>query len=478
MKIVLNFDATVRHEELGGRAYTVVPMVPLVEGVHAGSKGPLLYNEEIVGGDPDRWNHMPITMGHPQDEDGDFTSGRSPEMLNQYGVGLVLNAKKGSFVDSKGRTLTRLSAEAWLDDLLIEKHPQGGIVANAIETKTPLELSTGLMPEVDPTKGVWNDEPYDGIITNFNADHLAILVDTEGACSVKDGAGLLVNETTEEIIANEASFNAIHMNAETALEERYGRYNSYVVDVFQSFVVFYYEGKYWKLTYTATDTKVSFTGEPVEVVRFVQYRTPEGDVVVNVQRGAQSMNKKKIVNDLIANSGGAWTEDDREYLMAKSDDALKVIANKFGQKDEETDSDGTEDSTEPKDVTANQSAPAPAPAPKPTTADTLAKLKESDPKAARVLANAVRLYDKHRSGQVEVVLANEKNTLTKAQLEALDDDTLTVLANMAKQDADDQAPMYEGLGDLADALGGKITANRGGTDEVLASPGSPFAKAS
>ena len=56
----------VRHEELDGRQYLVVPMSMILEGVHAGSQGPIYYSKSELSKTPKMWNMKPITVAHPK----------------------------------------------------------------------------------------------------------------------------------------------------------------------------------------------------------------------------------------------------------------------------------------------------------------------------------------------------------------------------------------------------------------------------
>lgn len=60
-----NKEYEVREETLNGREYVVVPVTMMVEGVHSGSKGPLLHTSEELGKIPESWNGMPVTVDHP-----------------------------------------------------------------------------------------------------------------------------------------------------------------------------------------------------------------------------------------------------------------------------------------------------------------------------------------------------------------------------------------------------------------------------
>lgn len=180
-KLVFNMGtAEVRREMLYGREHYVVPGVMMVEGVHTGSDGPGYYPEDENERVAPLWNHMPIVVYHPEG-----VSARTLDVLKARGVGIVLNsrwvkdAKKNPF-------------EAWID---IEQAKRvDDRIITAIEKREPIEVSTGLYLSQDKTNGVWNGEKYEWVARNQSPDHLAILPDQVGACSRKDGCGLLTNK--------------------------------------------------------------------------------------------------------------------------------------------------------------------------------------------------------------------------------------------------------------------------------------------
>ncbi len=179
---VLNFDlgSLIREEELDGRQYIVVPMTMILEGVHTGSQGPVYYAIEELAKTPKMWNMKPIVIEHPFRGD----TATDLEVYKRQGVGKIMNTH---FIDGK------LKAEAWIDkELAAQKCPE---LLNHIEHRLPMEISTGLFSELVQDEGVWNGEPYNGRIINIRADHLAILPRKQGACSLSDGAGLLINQS-------------------------------------------------------------------------------------------------------------------------------------------------------------------------------------------------------------------------------------------------------------------------------------------
>lgn len=176
----------VRQATLSGREYLIAPLVTIVPGVLEGSEGPLFYPEEDTAESVDAWNMMPIVANHPKDKEGNPVSARQPEVIDNYGVGFVFH----STYDGK------LSHEAWFDVLSVRKvEPR---IEKKLLAKQPIEVSTGLglHKQPAPEGSVHNGKIYTAIARNFKPDHLAVLIDSVGACSVKDGCGVLTNSKT------------------------------------------------------------------------------------------------------------------------------------------------------------------------------------------------------------------------------------------------------------------------------------------
>ena len=104
----------------------------------------------------------------------------SPAVLDKQGVGMIMNTH---FEDGK------LKAEAWLEQSRVDRIDNR--VTSAIARQEMLELSTGLFSDAELTPGTWNGKQYDKIARNIVPDHLAVLPDQSGACSIEDGAGFL-----------------------------------------------------------------------------------------------------------------------------------------------------------------------------------------------------------------------------------------------------------------------------------------------
>jgi len=320
----LGTEAVVRHETLEGRPHLVVPMVMITEGVHAGSNGPLFYPAEELESASRVWNHKPIVVYHPE-INGQGVSACDPTIMNSRKVGVVLNT-------AFDKTTKKLRAEAWLDKSrmgTVDARIQGFIDANKM-----MEVSTGLFTENEGPPGEWNGEKYDAIAKRHQPDHLALLPDRVGACSIKDGAGLL--RLNESSTVNGLSFDNIRDQLRRILRESLPDY-PYILDVYATFVVYEQEVgeqyKLWKQGYTVAGNLVSLTGTPEEVIRVTEYRTLSGAFVGNAapnavsarEKEAKHMDKKTLVDQLIANAASGWTEEDRTGLMEFAEPLLERL---------------------------------------------------------------------------------------------------------------------------------------------------------
>lgn len=186
--ITANVQKKAERRLLEGRWHLVAPAVMLTENVVNGSGGPIFYPAEENGKEPDTWNHMPIVVYHPKEGD-DFVSARQVKFIDDRKVGLVLNTAHD---DAE----KKLKAECWFDE---ERTKEVDIrVYNALVNGTPMELSTGLGLRVEKKKGEFNGTKYKGIARDHRPDHLAILPDERGACSIEMGAGLFANTAALE----------------------------------------------------------------------------------------------------------------------------------------------------------------------------------------------------------------------------------------------------------------------------------------
>lgn len=427
--------ARVRYEELEGRPHVVVPMVILTEGVHHGSGGPLYYPPEELGKTPVVWDQKPIVVYHPE-LNGQPISACKATIVNTQKIGVMMNTK---FEGGK------LKSEAWIEAERADKVDSR--IMDAVKNGKMMELSTGVFVDEEATTGTWNTEEYDSIARNFRPDHLALLPDKIGACSIADGAGFLRNKARQVksvianlsaaaldnlyvqwrragMIENEMSFSNIRDALCTALKTKLGVTDAmngpylWVEDVYADFVVYEYDGKLWRVDYTSNSTTVSLSDEePVQVKRETVYRAVDGSAYKQNQEpieNKEAMKKEQIVGAIITANIG-WSEADREGLMKYNEaDLNKIHSSLVANKDKE------KAKSEPtNNAPAAPVVPPVVPTPEPKKPVTLQGfIAEAPPELQGVLNSAILNHNNQKAALVKAIMANARNPFSEAELQA------------------------------------------------------------
>ncbi|MCP4475398.1 MAG: DUF2213 domain-containing protein [Gammaproteobacteria bacterium] len=335
--IITNF--AIRREEKQGQNYLVIPIVALVEGVHAGSGGSGFYSSAEINRTAQNWNGVPLTIDHPKDDGGNPVTANNPEMLKKYGVGTFENVHY-----EQGK----LKGEGWINkDRVGLLSPE---TLNLLRLRARLEVSTGLFSSGDGVAGSWKGERYEETLSDFIPDHLALLPTSEGACNFKDGCGVRMNQKEEckacvlntkgggkqlsnerfEIdfdiydvkerlnkhgfCVNEISHNKVREQLFKLVSDmdKQGTMH-FLREVFDNHFVYEEvvgnDSKLYKLGYKVSkEDMINVKGSPEEVKEKVEF------ISVNVFEGEDSMNRNEEINSLIANEKLSFIEDDREYL--------------------------------------------------------------------------------------------------------------------------------------------------------------------
>ncbi len=286
--ITSNISGPVRHAKLEGRDYVVVPTVILTEGVHAGSNGPLFYPADELSASPASWDHKPILVYHAMDTSGQFVSASDAGVIERQKIGFMLNT---AWKDGK------LCSEAWIE---IDRASQiDSRVMNAIVQNRLMEVSTGLFTINDDTPGEFNGKAYISIARNYQPDHLAILPDQIGACSIDAGCGLLqlnhavtpataarLKRFVNRLVANDCgcaktSYEDTRRELEALLRDKEPLSVNpgmatpsgvWVLDLYDDSLVFDKNGRSYQQSYSKEGGKIKLAGEPMEVMRVTSYK--------------------------------------------------------------------------------------------------------------------------------------------------------------------------------------------------------------
>lgn len=151
----------------------MVPATIIVAGVLNGALVPAEELEKF----PDSWNGRPIPVYHPT-ANGEPISANHPDVRERC-VGEVFNTRFDT---------DRLRAEFWLDETRMDSMGYGALLAD-IQAGKMFEVSTGYFCDSVDMPGEFKGRPYVARHANLKPDHVALLPDQIGACSITDGCG-------------------------------------------------------------------------------------------------------------------------------------------------------------------------------------------------------------------------------------------------------------------------------------------------
>ena len=179
--------AKVQRRTVHGREFLVAPITILAPGVLNGSKGALYYPPEEIARNHADWNGIPILINHSV-VNGSSVSGRDPKVWETQGVGHVYNSR----ITRDGRQVV----DGYFDVTALRK--VNSSVYDRLMRGEPVSVSTGLFTQNEPAKGSdHRGRNYTHVARGYKPDHLAILPDQPGACSIEDGCGVLLNQSNK-----------------------------------------------------------------------------------------------------------------------------------------------------------------------------------------------------------------------------------------------------------------------------------------
>ena len=173
--------ASAEIKKLDGINHMVVPVVAITEGV----LNNIFYSADEINNFVQAWNGVPVPVNHPINNAGNAVSANSPDIESTTNIGTFYNTK---FENGK------LKGEIWIN-IDKAKRLKYGYIVEAFEKNEMMEISTGLYANIIKQAGIYNGKSYKGVATEIRPDHLALLPNQKGACSIEDGCGALrVNE--------------------------------------------------------------------------------------------------------------------------------------------------------------------------------------------------------------------------------------------------------------------------------------------
>lgn len=280
-KTTLVFNAgLVREESLDEIDYWVFPAVMMKEAVLNGSHGALFYPGEEIAKTQEAWDHKPLLVEHP------FTTNAKGEKVTSLSTNKnVLTRQKIGFImnTSYDESDRKLKTECWADKKKVAKHPKVHAILSTGEGM--LEVSTGVYTDDIPINNAegsataeYEGKRYEATAVNYRPDHLALLPDQKGACSIADGAGGPRLNSEGGVVENVLSFDDTREQLRKALKAICGDKWVYIQDIFPGTVVYSLDGtsgetESYRIGYAVgTDDAITLSAEkPVKVVRKTSY---------------------------------------------------------------------------------------------------------------------------------------------------------------------------------------------------------------
>jgi len=181
---VLLTTGETRREKWNGREYLVIPAKSLKSMVLRGANNPApayLPESELVNSVP-YWEGTEVTLDHPHNGETYVLVNSSPEIRQQYVIG------QNRHVQYDGQFLVH---EMWLD---IERtNAVDDAVIPHFEAGKNASVSVGYLAREFQKSGEHHGQEYDLVQSDLIPDHIAVLLDADGACSQQDGCQLNVH---------------------------------------------------------------------------------------------------------------------------------------------------------------------------------------------------------------------------------------------------------------------------------------------
>lgn len=275
-----------------GATYTIKDVCGAVDDIVMNG---MLYPADQLATGVGSLDGKPAPAGHPKNAAGQHISAVNGEALASAWIGSYCrNARHEG-----GRTLV----DVLVNEAQAKASPVGAKLVERLDAAIantnaePIHVSTGLFCDVINAAGESRGKKYQRIATNIAYDHLAILLDTQGAGTPDDGVGMFLNSEgqPEEIESARASadpedrrsvglkawllrlvgngstdvsFDAITSGLYALMAE-----GCWIRDVFDRYCVWTdRDGNLYRQDYSVSSGgSVAFSSDPVAVTRKVEY---------------------------------------------------------------------------------------------------------------------------------------------------------------------------------------------------------------
>jgi hypothetical protein len=179
------------HVTDNGDTITIRSTTPVVDDIVMNGG---LYPADEIANSYASLEGTPAPLDHPIDKDGQFISASNGDGLQKFYVGAV--NKNVSYKDGV------VESDVVINKAQALAHPRGQELIDRLANKKPIHISTGLMLQREQATGNSKGKDYTWIARNMKYDHVAILLNSEGAGTPSDGVGMWTNAEKTEFVVN------------------------------------------------------------------------------------------------------------------------------------------------------------------------------------------------------------------------------------------------------------------------------------
>lgn len=283
-----------------------------------------------------------VTLSHPADEDGQPMDAYNGESIQKF--------YSGGYITSNYRQNGVHMVNVRIKKSILKAQEDGEEFYNKLMNKEPIGVSTGLYTVVDATNGkTESGEEYQGIATNQEYNHLAMLKDSEPPAggdatfmrfNSDNVAHSMVINLDDVLKANskgldfseglEAKSQEIRRQAKKALESYLEIEVEdddeldyiYVRDVNDDTILYHMDGACYAISYTMSGGAFRIDGEPSEVTESPRYEKVDDGLVARLFNKI----KQKFAKEFSGGYNNTVNHTKEDLTMAQAD----VLAKLFG----------------------------------------------------------------------------------------------------------------------------------------------------
>lgn len=194
---VINKSSKITKETINNKEHFIIrDVVPVVDDVVMNNG---LYPKDEINKSYMSINGNLMPIGHPK-VNGQFVSASNAKAINEY--------YGGAWAENVHKDNDKVLLDCYVDIEFAKNHEKGKQLLERLESMvngediSPIHVSTGLILNKVHQSGKSKGKAYNWVATNMQFDHVAILLNEQGAATPNDGVGMFVNSDGEYQIEN------------------------------------------------------------------------------------------------------------------------------------------------------------------------------------------------------------------------------------------------------------------------------------